>query len=192
MADRKNQILAATCTVIGRSGAHDLRVEDVAKEAGVSPALVYYYFDTRAELLGRAFEFADERSGNLSDEHLRRDLPARKRLADYLVGEFDDATEVRENWTIWSELDASAVFDADLRVAVQTRSRNWHAIVARLIEEGKVDKSIGASVDPADSAQRLTSMIDSLGQRLNLEILDPVYARTLALDGIEKELGPTP
>ena len=62
--DRQEAILHAACRVIVRDGAHDLRVEDVAREAGVSPALVYYYFDTRARLLGDAFEHADSMSKN--------------------------------------------------------------------------------------------------------------------------------
>lgn len=192
MADRKNQILAATCTVIGRSGAHDLRVEDVAKEADVSPALVYYYFDTRAELLSRAFDFADERSGDLSDEHLRADLPARKRLADYLTGEFDDTPEVRENWVIWSEMDAIAIFDQQVRTAVQLRSRNWVSIVTTLIEDGVRDRSISDTIVASDSAERLTSLVDSIGQRIEHGSLELERGRTLLLDGIERELGPQP
>lgn len=192
MSDRKNQILASTCTVIGRSGAHDLRVEDVAKEASVSPALVYYYFDTRAELLSRAFDFADERSGDLSDEHLRTDLPARKRLADYLVGEFDEAHEVRENWVIWSEMDAIAVFDPAVREAVRERSKNWVNIVVTLIGEGKKDGSIADSVLETDAAERLTSLVDSIGQRIAHGSFDAQRGRTLVLDGIELELGQQP
>ena len=42
--DRKHTILDAACRVIAQAGAARLRVADVAREAGVSTALVHYYF----------------------------------------------------------------------------------------------------------------------------------------------------
>ena len=60
MADRKTEILEATCRVIAREGADGLRMGTVAREAGVSSALLHYYFDTRADLLMQAFEHADD------------------------------------------------------------------------------------------------------------------------------------
>jgi len=49
-SDRKHTILDAACVVIARDGAARLRVADVAAEAGVSTALVHYYFPARADL----------------------------------------------------------------------------------------------------------------------------------------------
>src|SRR5260370_41640560 len=54
-------ILDAACRVIVREGAHGLRMASVAQEAGVSKALVHYYFTTRRELLRSAFAFSVER-----------------------------------------------------------------------------------------------------------------------------------
>ncbi|MGE5225446.1 MAG: TetR/AcrR family transcriptional regulator, partial [Planctomycetaceae bacterium] len=98
MADRRTEILEATCRVIGQSGVHELRVEDVAKEVGISPALVYYYFDTRADLLSRAFEYADARSMTNTLGKLDMEAPAAKQVHDILVYEMDDTPAVRDNW----------------------------------------------------------------------------------------------
>ncbi len=59
--DRIAAILEAACRVIARDGAHGLHMQAVADEAGVSKALVHYYFATRQELLRRAF--ASRRAG---------------------------------------------------------------------------------------------------------------------------------
>ena len=48
---RREALLDAACTLIARSGTRTLRIEDVAREAGVSIGLVYYYFESREELL---------------------------------------------------------------------------------------------------------------------------------------------
>ena len=60
VVDRTNDILRAACRVIAERGCDGMRMGDVARSAGVSSALVHYYFDTRSELLRRAFLYADE------------------------------------------------------------------------------------------------------------------------------------
>ncbi len=193
MADRKTEILKATCRVIGRSGAHDLRVEDVAKEAGVSPALVYYYFDTRGELLSRAFDYADQRSTEHTMTHIDLDAPGRARLEEILFHEFDEAPDVRENWVIWSEMDAIAIFDKELLVSVEKRSANWTKIVSDLIIAGQTDGSIGTNgVAPEDSAERLTAINDALGTKLMLGMMDRGSVERVMHDAIELELRASP
>ena len=54
VADRTHVILRAACSVIAERGCDGMRMGDVARAAGVSSALVHYYFDTRSELLRRA------------------------------------------------------------------------------------------------------------------------------------------
>ena len=49
--DRVVEILDAACRVIARDGWTGLRMDAVAREAGVSKALVHYYFATRKGLL---------------------------------------------------------------------------------------------------------------------------------------------
>src|SRR5205823_792492 len=50
-ANRKHLILDAACRAIAATGAAAVRVSDVAREAGVSTALVHYYFPSRAEVI---------------------------------------------------------------------------------------------------------------------------------------------
>src|SRR6476646_1049508 len=59
-SDRVVEILEAACRVVVREGAHGLRMAAVAREAGVSKALVHYYFSTRQELLRAAFAWSEE------------------------------------------------------------------------------------------------------------------------------------
>ena len=74
VSDRTADILEAACRVIAREGADGLRMGQVAREAGVSSALIHYYFATRADLLLRAFEHADEQA-DLTIDELIGDLP---------------------------------------------------------------------------------------------------------------------
>ena len=71
--DRVADILRGACRVVVRDGAHGLRMAEVAREAGVSKALLHYYFSTRQELLRAAFAF----SSDLWDEAVRGAARAR-------------------------------------------------------------------------------------------------------------------
>ena len=56
-AERRDQIQRATCAVIAESGIRDLRMTDVAKQAGVSSGTVHYYFESKQALIHAAFEY---------------------------------------------------------------------------------------------------------------------------------------
>ena len=69
-ANRKHLILDAACRAIAATGAAAVRVSDVAREAGVSTALVHYYFPSRAEVIVEAFAHADDLADAVAEEHL--------------------------------------------------------------------------------------------------------------------------
>ena len=56
---RRNDILRATVTAIADRGLCETRIADVADIVGVSPALVLYYFPTKAALLSEALVYLD-------------------------------------------------------------------------------------------------------------------------------------
>src|SRR3954468_23649415 len=57
---RRIEMLRAAAELICERGFGDTRIADVAKRAGVSSALVIYYFGTRDRLLVRALLFSEE------------------------------------------------------------------------------------------------------------------------------------
>jgi TetR/AcrR family transcriptional repressor of bet genes len=48
---RRSQIVQAATTVLARQGYGDTSLKDVAREAGVAPGLLHYYFESKHELL---------------------------------------------------------------------------------------------------------------------------------------------
>ncbi len=162
MADRSTEIVEAACRVIARLGMHEFRVEDVAVEVGVSPALVYYYFNTRDQLIRRVFEFADARSSVVP---AIEGLSGAAQVRRTLLNEVSGTSDARENWVIWGETAAAAVFDEDLRVSLNSWADNWVKQVADLIRDGQKDGSIANDIEADDTAELLTSVVDSMGWR---------------------------
>lgn len=48
---RRGQIVQAAAAVLARQGYGDTSLKDVAREAGVAPGLLHYYFESKQELL---------------------------------------------------------------------------------------------------------------------------------------------
>lgn len=48
---RRGQIIRAASAVLARQGYGDTSLKDVAREAGVAPGLLHYYFESKQELL---------------------------------------------------------------------------------------------------------------------------------------------
>jgi AcrR family transcriptional regulator len=184
MHEREEGILGAACRVIARSGAAGLRMGEVAREAGVSSALLHYYFATRHELLARSFAFADTRVDAHVLSLVGEQGSGRDRLETLLTAYLSPDPIVTEDWVVWSELWRSARFDDTLRALLHEADREWVAQVAALLGEGVADGSIDAATEIADSTIRLISLVDGLGTR----VLAGVLRRDEALRLIERSL----
>ncbi|HEY5891177.1 MAG TPA: TetR family transcriptional regulator, partial [Acidimicrobiia bacterium] len=57
---RRRDILEATISAIAERGLCDTRIADIAEIIGASPALVLYYFPSKAALLTDALIYQDQ------------------------------------------------------------------------------------------------------------------------------------
>lgn len=76
MTDRRRAILEGAARVIARQGVRGLRVADLAAEAGVSTALVYYHFEGRPGILRHALAFIGDRADRYTARRGARPRPA--------------------------------------------------------------------------------------------------------------------
>src|SRR6478735_5799376 len=182
---RRDEILDAACRVIARVGTRSLRVEDVAAEAGVATSLLYYYFDDRTALLTAAFRHANSQLVDVCEDSTGT---GRERLTRHLLAELDDDSATAENWSLWSEMMAAAVFDPSLREPINEAYAAWIGRVSELIETGQADGMIGAGADPRRTAERLCSLMDGLGSRTIMGGVDRDRARSITLSALEIEL----
>src|SRR5262245_29215481 len=58
--DRHQEILDPAARVITDRGLAETRISDIAEEAGVSPGLILYYFDSKDRLLAEALTYAND------------------------------------------------------------------------------------------------------------------------------------
>ncbi|MET9323017.1 TetR/AcrR family transcriptional regulator [Streptomyces sp. NPDC003038] len=192
MADRQALILEAAVRVVARSGVRGLRVEELAAEAGVSTALIYYHFKDRVGLVRRTLDFIGDRATAYTDEALGGAADARAALLELLLSELQDTPRVRENSIAWGELRASAVFDADLRENLAESTRSWSEDVADAVRDAQAAGLADPQVTPLDCAERLTALVEGLSERWLSGSLSLERARELLCGAADAELGPRP
>ena len=166
--DRRVQILECACRVIARDGADGLRMAAVAREAGVSSALLHYYFATRDDLVRLAFEYHDTRETTRTQERLIEIADPIARVRDVLARELSDDPAIEEGWRLWMEAERRALIREDFRASVLDRAARWVELVADLVagaqEAGRVDPDI----DARSAGLRLTCVVDTLGVHTTL------------------------
>ncbi|MBO2446320.1 TetR/AcrR family transcriptional regulator [Actinomadura barringtoniae] len=165
MSDRQMLILKAAVRMIAKKGVRGLRVEELAAEAGVSTALIYYHFGDRAGLLRRTLEYVSERAERYTAEAMERSDDARTQLTDMLLLELQDDPAIIENSSAWGELRASAIFDPDLRAQLGDSTRTWVDDLSELIDQARSDGTAHEDTDARASAERLTALIEGLSNR---------------------------
>lgn len=184
--DRRTAILEGAARLIARRGVRGLRVEELAAEAGVSAALIYYHFKDRAGILLRTLEFISDRAERYTAERGDHTAPTRHRgaLERSFLLELQDLPEVRENSIAWGELRASAVFDPVLRSDLAKAGAAWAREVAELLGAAHPAASAAAR---AASAERLTALLEGLSMRWLSGVLSLENAQKLIMEAIAVE-----
>ncbi|MFJ9339705.1 TetR/AcrR family transcriptional regulator [Streptomyces sp. NPDC101733] len=195
MSDRRRAILEGAARVIARRGVRGLRVGELAAEAGVSTALIYYHFKDRTGILRHALAFIGDRADRYTGtapvtgpgtDTGTEDADPRRLLERTLLLEFQDLPEVRENSTAWGELRAHAVFDPELREDLTAAGAAWVEEVAGLL--GTLCPAAPAPAVTA-AAERLTALLEGLSGRWLSGLAPLEHARELMRGAIGVEIG---
>ena len=188
--DRTTSILEAACRVIVREGSHGLRMAGVADEAGVSKALVHYYFSTRQELLHRAFAFSVKRWHAAVEAELVGAASGRDKVDRILLAGVEPALPFSEQKVLWNEVWSSLRSNDELRPLVEESYRESIGSLVALIEEGRADGSIPTAVDATPAGWRLSAVADGLDSLLYLDLIDRDEVTELLKSSIDRELAP--
>ena len=188
----RERILDAACERIASDGIDDVRIARIAQDAGVSPALVHYHFDTRERLLAEALEHSFARAGAARmGAGPAADAPAAERLAAMIEQSLPLAGEQEDDWVLWVELWLRTVRHPELRPVAEDLYARMHDWFATVIAEG-VRSGEFARCDPDEVTDRALALIDGAGLRALLRdrgmpldrarrMVEAVLARDLGL-----------
>jgi AcrR family transcriptional regulator len=188
--NRKHLILDAACRAIARAGAAAVRVSDVAREAGVSTALVHYYFPSRADVILQAFGHVDDLADAFAEEQMAKLATGRERAERLILTWAGDDPAIRTNWAVWNEMWQYAAHNEAARAMVADSHGRWIEQVAELIADGAKDGSIRADVDVDGAARRLAACVDDWGRETLIGMRTPAGMRAALAAATAHELGP--
>lgn len=184
---RRQQIIEATITVIGRKGYAGTRLADVAKQAKVSYGVVGFYFNTKDELLLATLQW-------LADEYTRvwRDAVARAgpssvdRLRAIIEADFSRKIASEKKIAVWYAFWAEARTRSSYRKLCAQLYNDYHWQVRTIIQE-MIDQGGYSDLDAHKVTVALNAMTD--GMWLDLQIQPRDFDRELAKQAIEMFLG---
>lgn len=182
---RLDAILEAACRVIARDGAHGLHMKAVAREAGVSKALVHYYLSTRRELLRQALAYADAQTRSALEQELAPLPHGRARLERMLVDYASNAPALSDSQALWNVAWGSLKLDDDLAPAVRAGYGRWFEWISTLVEEGRRDGSIVDGRDTRTIAIELNALADGLSSLVDTDVV----TRAEAAEAVGRAVG---
>ncbi|MGH8952843.1 MAG: TetR/AcrR family transcriptional regulator, partial [Acidimicrobiia bacterium] len=170
---RRNEILAATSATIADRGLCETRIADIADHIGASPALILYYFPSKAALVTEALVYQDQ----MFHEAVKGELDAAGSAAAKLqiLIEASCPKPPRANgepdgWLLWPAAWEMSRHDPTLAAARARLDESWRAQIAAIVEEGKAAGEF-EDVDASDFAIQLAALLDGLA--IEVMLRDP-------------------
>jgi AcrR family transcriptional regulator len=188
---RIEDLLRAACRVVVSEGAHGLRMASVAREAGVSKALVHYYFSTRQELLRSAFAFSAATWSTAVENRIGGLPTGAQRVRAMLLSTVDADEPFAGHRSLWNEVWSSLHVDPALRPLVEQSYGDWVSRLVELVEDGRTDGSVPRDVDAETAGRLLAATADGLDSMLYLGLVDREQARVLLGDSLDSVLSLT-
>jgi AcrR family transcriptional regulator len=103
-SERELVIIRATYRMMAELGSHRLTLVDIAREAGVSKALLLYHFGTKDALLHTAMQWALERTAERIQRRLEPNLSGPQAVAALIDAVFVDAKANRDFYLFYLDL----------------------------------------------------------------------------------------
>jgi AcrR family transcriptional regulator len=189
---RREQLLESALAVIGERGFPETRIADVAADAGISPALVIYYFKTRDQLLTEAIRLSEDRWYAEGMRRIAAIPTAAGRLEELIAMSCLPEAEgdYRESWTIWLDLWAQSARHPEVSAVRQEFDDHWRRTISDLVGEGQRDGEFSA-IDPGDFAISLSALLDGFAIQIALSdpAVDTARAFRLCMQFAAGELG---
>ena len=192
---RRIEMLRAAAELICERGFGDTRIADVAKRAGVSSALVIYYFGTRDRLLVDALRYSEESFYSAAEQMLGEVSALRERLSLLIrwtcVREGNE--EIPGAWGLWFDLWAQAFRHDEIKSDRAELDARWREMIVDAIESADASE-FEAKVDARMFALEFAALLDGLSIQVALDDpeIDSDLAYDIAMRFAERELDLAP
>ena len=188
---RRIEMLRAAAELICERGFGDTRIADVAKRAGVSSALVIYYFGTRDRLLVDALRYSEESFYEAAEQMLAEVPSLRERLSLLIRWTCvpEGKNEIPGAWGLWFDLWAQAFRHDEIKAGRAERDSRWRKMIVDALDSSEL-----SGKDKRMFALEFAALLDGLSIQVALDDpeLDSDLAYDIAMHFAERELSLPP
>jgi AcrR family transcriptional regulator len=155
---RDRQIIDAAARLFRERGYADTSVQDVATEIGLLKGSLYYYIDSKEDLLFRVLEDVHEDAKHILDDVGSMDAPPLDRLAAYVRGHVE--FNLRNLAKVAVYYHDFALLAPERRAVIIEQRRQYGKFVVGLIEEAQRAGDVAPDVDPRVAAYSALGMVN--------------------------------
>ena len=161
----RNTIRAAACRAFATNGLPTTRISDIAGEAGVSAAVVRYYYKTKDDILLAALQWAMEQTFARVDELRATTTSHTQRLRGILEMSMPSEGRLHDEILLWLEVYVRIRSHPELLPACVAISDYWLSTVREAIEDGEKAGAFHPDASSGQLAQWLVALADGLSYR---------------------------
>ncbi|MCL6447028.1 MAG: TetR/AcrR family transcriptional regulator [Armatimonadetes bacterium] len=138
-AERKMNIIKVAAKLFSEKGYHDATLEDIAKNLKYTKGSIYYYINSKQELLFQCHELAMDMLINRMEEIVAADWPLEVKLKEGIKAHIEMV--VGEMSLVTVALGQEFELQEDYRQIIVARRDQYERYFRRLVDEG-VEKGI--------------------------------------------------
>jgi AcrR family transcriptional regulator len=166
--DRRQQLVSIAMDQVATKGFEGLRFQEVAKQAGINNATLYYHFPTKEALIQG---MVSHLTGELKKTRgLRKHAAANPR--DELRLEFEDIRELLRTqpklFIVLTELSLRGLRDAAIQKMENSRDGFWRDHLSRIIECGAEQGVFRQGINVEATVTGLMAQIKGIGYHATL------------------------
>jgi AcrR family transcriptional regulator/transposase-like protein len=158
-------IRAAACRAFAERGLSSTRIADIAREAGVSSAIIHYYFKSKEQVLLAALQWAGEQHDKRVTQILIETSDHVERLRRFLDITVPRDGILRDEYILWLEVWVALRNHPELLAECDAMSRRSYDFIAELIEDGVRAGAFAPVASCQAATERIVAMRDGLGYR---------------------------
>lgn len=145
--ERMQAIIQAAYEIMGREGFVNVSMSDIAREAGVSKALLHYYFKNKEELVGEIYKYAMSEYLETAGSIFSESVPLEEKVGK-LFDAFYTYIQKNPNWFIVvMELTLLGIKDPERTREIFSQHVHIRDLTAGVLRRARDEENLSADVD---------------------------------------------
>lgn len=179
-ARKRRLIIERAWWLFAEMGQSNVRISDIARTTGMSPASVHYYFPTKLEIFAEALRYSVKLAFDRQVMELHAIPDPVQRLKRLIQLQLPEGVAGRAEWSIWLQTWGQAAVDPSQRDNHAHGYERWRQTVQTIVTDGQRSGAFRPT-DPAGLTLDITSMMDGLG----IKVLTGLLTATQMQEHIE-------